>query len=111
MMRARHYAADETIIQSGSEPSAELLFVANGIVTVETTFGVRVIADGGIFGIESVLRLDKVVVSAVAETPVQLMMLAAQDARDLVRRHPELEGVLLAQIAEQAGSDPEDQER
>ena len=110
MMRARRYAADETIIQSSSEPSEELLFVANGIVTVETTVGVRVIADGGIFGIESVLRLDKVVISAVAETPVQLMMLAAQDARDLVRRHPELEGALRAQVAE-TESDPRDQDR
>lgn len=110
MMRARRYAADETIIQSSSEPSEELLFVANGIVTVETTVGVRVIADGGIFGIESVLRLDKVVISAVAETPVQLMMLAAQDARDLVRRHPELEGELRAQVAE-TESDPRDQDR
>ncbi|MDF1735325.1 MAG: cyclic nucleotide-gated ion channel [Minwuia sp.] len=100
MMRARRYAADETIIQRGSEPTEELLFVANGIVTVESTAGVRVVADGGVFGIETVLRLEKVVTSAVAETPVQLMMLAAQDARDLVRRHPELEGALRAQVAE-----------
>jgi len=111
MMRARRYTADETIIQSRGEPSEELLFVAHGIVTVETTAGARVVGEGGIFGIESVLRLDKAVISAVAETPVQLMMLAAQDARDLVRRHPELEGVLLAQVAEQAESDPEDLER
>ena len=100
MMRARRYAADETIIQRGSEPTEELLFVANGIVTVESTAGVRVVADGGVFGIETVLRLEKVVTSAVAETPVQLMMLAAQDARDLVMRHPELEGALRAQVAE-----------
>lgn len=110
MMRARRYAADETIIQRGSEPTEELLFVANGVVTVESTAGVRVVADGGIFGIETVLRLDKVVTTAVAETPVQLMMLAAQDARDLVRRHPELEGALRAQVAE-TESGPEDQER
>lgn len=110
MMRARRYAADETIIQRGSEPTEELLFVANGVVTVESTAGVRVVADGGIFGIETVLRLDKVVTTAVAETPVQLMMLAAQDARDLVRRHPELEGILRAQVAETV-SDPQDQER
>lgn len=110
MMRARRYAADETIIQRGSEPTEELLFVANGVVTVESTAGVRVVADGGIFGIETVLRLDKVVTTAVAETPVQLMMLAAQDARDLVRRHPELEGTLRAQVAETV-SDPQDQER
>lgn len=108
MMRARRYAADETIIQRGSEPTEELLFVANGIVTVESTAGVRVVADGGIFGIETVLRLDKVVTTAVAETPVQLMMLAAQDARDLVRRHPELEGALRAEVA---GIEPDSQDQ
>ncbi|MDF1731683.1 MAG: cyclic nucleotide-gated ion channel [Minwuia sp.] len=99
MMRARRYASDETIIQGGSEPWEELLFVANGIVTVEFATGSHTVIEGGIFGAESVLRLGHQILSAVAETPVQLMMLEANDARDLIRRHPEIGDTLRAQVA------------
>lgn len=98
MMRARRYAADETIIHGGHEHGEDLLIVANGIVTVESESGLHTVADGGVIGAEPVLRLGHGAVSAVAETTVQMMMLSANDARDLIRRHPQIGEILRHQV-------------
>ncbi len=93
MMRARRYSVDETIIQTGDQHE-ELFFVAIGTVLVNTDHGKLEVHDCDLFGEEAVLRTGAPVVSAVAETNVHLMMLGANDARDLIRRHPEI-GVAL----------------
>ncbi|MDF1720954.1 MAG: cyclic nucleotide-gated ion channel [Minwuia sp.] len=110
MMRARRYTVDETIIQTGDRHE-ELFFVAIGTVQAETEYGRIEVHDNDLFGEEAVLRTGAPIISAVAESNVHLMMLGANDARDLIRRHPELADALRQHHAELlAKARPEDDE-
>lgn len=89
-LRARSVPAQAVIMRRG-DPADALFFIAEGEVEIRGHYSHRRLTAGEFFGEMSIINGQPRSATVRAVVPTKLLMLDAEDLRDLMRRHPELE--------------------
>ena len=89
LLHARKFER-QTYIVRGGEDAKSMYFIASGTVEVQLADGPVTLADGQFFGEIALLRKSQRSANVVAITPVNLLILDADDLHSLMARKPDL---------------------